>query len=993
MDLFPSDAETVSKYEALKALGKGAFGVVSLMRNKETKSLCVVKRMHLQEETVEEIQAIKAEVELLSTLKHPNIVGYQEVYIDPTDRNAICIVMDFCDGGDLDKRIKHAVELNYRFDENQIMSWFTQLVMALDYLHRRTIIHRDLKGQNVFLMKNGMIKLGDFGVSKIMGPSAMAKTMVGTPYYLSPEIIKGDGYDFKSDIWSLGCILYELCTLNRPFDGDNMFHLMANIQKGEYKAMDPMYYSTPLHDLVTSLLQLNPTMRPSSSDILSSPWVTDHVTRVAEELSAKPTQTIESETTRKNALLLMAKRPMLKRTKTNMSCRLMLPGQDDQPERKGEVSNPSEESPTRPGMLPAFNMANAFRPEPASIHSDKSRDTKAGSTKVHEQTQSILSKTKVKKANAGNQSDSTNPMTSDSSPELIHQSTGMPPVLSSKRRMSSKKSVGFFGTILAKTGLSSEDKVKQEEKSDENQTDSTISPPNPRLTPSDEKKNDDNDQAVQYVDTATHPEFNSNIASRNSALPFNVPVINTLESTLDNEHGPIPSNSPSQVNPNRIISSLSQRRGSLPRPQQTPTMLCSIHHELHWRKSSQLLVLEHEDENHVDEHQEEDLHHFLNLVKTQYVEFFEPNQRFVGDESAGQTSPLALESQMPQNTLASDNGESHSPSKYIIPQGLPNIFVENESTGLESKDQQAHESPKDRVGQNLNYLLHSDAVAASTHDHTANVSWMTSANRKSEKATDADRLNSLYHENSSFLANDALVNQDSSPEMLPTNWIGLGVNQLGGNLKLTPSRSTSVLRDPALLGPRPIPSQSQSANVTPILSSLPQRNLAALSDPRSLLGSRSLISPNLPASSLLDMSSSRIAHGETGAPKSGRIHDSFLEQLYSYEASDASQKGTRFNSHNRREPLPPLPSSSIQKINSIIQEDTRLDSALSDHHFAITPSDRSMSRCSAVSNNVDGVAEWSAADGGVLNVQSSQTFSSRKSRRSRSTSTGKDDVR
>eukprot|EP00002_Diphylleia_rotans_P031429 TRINITY_DN6527_c0_g1_i5.p1 TRINITY_DN6527_c0_g1~~TRINITY_DN6527_c0_g1_i5.p1 ORF type:complete len:270 (-),score=51.51 TRINITY_DN6527_c0_g1_i5:4-813(-) len=194
MDLFPSDSVGIVKYEPLKALGRGSFGLVSLFRNKESKDLCVIKKIYAEDQTKQQLLNIRDEVRLLSALRHPNIVAYRETFIDQTDRNAICIVMDFCDGGDLDKRIRHAIELNYRFDENQIMSWITQLVMALEYLHKKNIIHRDLKSQNVFLMKNGMVKLGDFGVAKTISSTVLARTMVGTPYYLSPEVVKGDAY-------------------------------------------------------------------------------------------------------------------------------------------------------------------------------------------------------------------------------------------------------------------------------------------------------------------------------------------------------------------------------------------------------------------------------------------------------------------------------------------------------------------------------------------------------------------------------------------------------------------------------------------------------------------------------------------------------------------------------------------------------------------------------------------------------------------------------
>ena len=131
--------------------------------------------------------------------------------------------MDYANGGDLCQKIKNQREKGKYFSENQILDYFTQICLAIKHIHDRKILHRDIKSQNIFLMKDNKIKLGDFGIAKCLNNTfEKAKTLIGTPYYLSPEIINDKPYDYKSDIWSLGILLYEICALKILFEGFNM---------------------------------------------------------------------------------------------------------------------------------------------------------------------------------------------------------------------------------------------------------------------------------------------------------------------------------------------------------------------------------------------------------------------------------------------------------------------------------------------------------------------------------------------------------------------------------------------------------------------------------------------------------------------------------------------------------------------------------------------------------------------------------------------------
>eukprot|EP00088_Acartia_fossae_P029293 TRINITY_DN30143_c0_g1_i1.p1 TRINITY_DN30143_c0_g1~~TRINITY_DN30143_c0_g1_i1.p1 ORF type:complete len:331 (+),score=21.65 TRINITY_DN30143_c0_g1_i1:25-1017(+) len=261
------------KYEKQKILGRGTFGEAWLVISKVSRRKYVMKEMCTGAWNAQEKEKSLNEVDILASCSHLNIVRYVGAYrIHKNELNEkILIIMEYADVGDLAAIIKRQKEvLKQYLPEKQILNWLVQISFGLQYIHKKKILHRDLKTQNIFLTSQNLIKIGDFGISKsLRNTMDLATTAIGTPHYLSPEICSGKGYNHKSDMWSLGCVLYELCALKLAFPADDFVTLVKAITRGSYTPISKKIYSSKISDLIQVLLRPVPERRPSVDQLLS----------------------------------------------------------------------------------------------------------------------------------------------------------------------------------------------------------------------------------------------------------------------------------------------------------------------------------------------------------------------------------------------------------------------------------------------------------------------------------------------------------------------------------------------------------------------------------------------------------------------------------------------------------------------------------------------------------------------------------------------------
>lgn len=246
-----------------------------------TISAWYITQVRLARQSQRQRAASLQEMVLAARVRHPYVVGCREAWIE---RGCVVhLVTQYCDGGDLYSVLRRA--RGRYFAEEQILAWAAQLLMALRYLHGMGVVHRDVKSANVFLKRDGTARLGDLGLACVLPEGSCATAVVGTPNYMAPEVLSERPYGHASDIWSLGCVLYELAALRPAFSAFNMGGLVDKVKKGAVAAL-PAHFSAPMRALVRSMLRRRPQERPTAEALLQSALLAPVVERLEAQNAA-----------------------------------------------------------------------------------------------------------------------------------------------------------------------------------------------------------------------------------------------------------------------------------------------------------------------------------------------------------------------------------------------------------------------------------------------------------------------------------------------------------------------------------------------------------------------------------------------------------------------------------------------------------------------------------------------------------------------------------
>ena len=261
-------------FNILSKIGEGSYSTVLKVQRIEDGNIYALKRVKFYKLSDKEKENALNEIRILASVKSKNVISYKEAFFDEKD-SSLGIVMEYADNGDLFQLITERKKTKNYFTEQEVWKVFIQLLNGLKALHDFKILHRDIKSANVFLFKGGICKLGDLNVSKV-ARKGLGYTQTGTPYYASPEVWEEKPYDSKSDVWSLGCVMYEMITLRPPFQAKSMEELYKKVMRGIFPKLSSKY-SEDLSDVIKLMIQVEAGARPSCEELLKMPMITKRI--------------------------------------------------------------------------------------------------------------------------------------------------------------------------------------------------------------------------------------------------------------------------------------------------------------------------------------------------------------------------------------------------------------------------------------------------------------------------------------------------------------------------------------------------------------------------------------------------------------------------------------------------------------------------------------------------------------------------------------------